>query len=279
VLHSDGDNYGGGADSYYHHNTGRLVEWLKTDPRFELSTVQDYLQRFPPDPSRSVHIEPGSWSGADNGDPQFMKWFSRYREPYSPDLNSWAVLTAFQNLVHSLEDARPDAPHLKQLERLLLTAETSCYWYWTGQDMWDRQVTGAANRGSSLVAAELRALADNDASGPTIFPPWITPENPGGLCWAHDGLRLAESVGTVHTFVSDVSGIDRVTLVLRTGGGEQRLAMFDHGPYPSRTGAARTAHYFTVELPASLGDIRYFIEATDRRGNTSRGALERLHLA
>ena len=279
VLHSDGDNYGGGADSYYHHNTGRLVEWLKTDPRFELSTVQDYLQRFPPDPSGSVHIEPGSWSGADNGDPQFMKWFSRYREPYSPDLNSWAVLTAFQNLVHTLEDVRPDSPSLKELERLLLTAETSCYWYWTGQDVWDQQVTNAANRGSSLVAAELAALADSDPSGPTIFPPWITPENPGGLSWAHDGLRPADPVGTVHTFVSDVSGIDRVTLVLRTGGAEQRLSMLDRGPYPSRTGADRTAHYFTVELPRSLGDIRYYVEATDRRGNTSRGALERIHLA
>ena len=33
-----------------------------------------------------------------------MKWFSRYDQPYSPDLNSWAVLTAFQNMVHALED-------------------------------------------------------------------------------------------------------------------------------------------------------------------------------
>ncbi|HSO42633.1 MAG TPA: hypothetical protein VLR47_07320, partial [Rhodospirillales bacterium] len=100
LLHSDGDNHGGGADSYYHNNTAGLVRWLEEDPRFELTTVLDYLERFPPDPAQTVHIEPGSWSGADNGDPQFMKWFSRYNEPYSPDLNSWAVLTAFQNMVH-----------------------------------------------------------------------------------------------------------------------------------------------------------------------------------
>lgn len=279
VLHSDGDNYGGGADSYYHHNTGRLVEWLKTDARFELSTVQDYLARFPPDPSRSVHLEPGSWSGADNGDPQFMKWFRRYRDAYSPDLNSWAVLTAFQNLVHTLEDARPDAPSLRELERLLLTAETSCYWYWTGQDVWDQQVTNAANLGVSLVAQELGALSEVDPSGPTIFPPWITPENPGGMTWAHQGLRAAEPVGTVHTFVSDVSGVRDVTLVLRAGGAEQRMAMLDRGPYPSRTGALRTANYFTIELLPGLGDVRYFIEATDLRGNTTRGALERTYLA
>lgn len=278
VLHSDGDNYGGGADSYYHHNTSKLVEWLKTDARFELCTVQDYLQLFPPDPAQAVHIEPGSWSGADNGDPQFMKWFSRYREPYSPDLNSWAVLTALQNIVHSLEDARPDNPMLGRLERLLLTAETSCYWYWTGQDVWDQQVTNAANLAISLVQDQLGALADSDQSGPTIFPPWVTPENPGGQAWAHDGLRPAERTGTVHTFVSDISGLDSVTLVLRTGNGEERLPMLDRGPYPSRTGAAKSAHYFTAELTPGLGDIRYFIEARDRRGNASRGALERIYL-
>ncbi|HEY6728206.1 MAG TPA: hypothetical protein VI197_29555, partial [Polyangiaceae bacterium] len=108
---------------------------------------------------------------------------------------------------------------------------------------------------------------------------WVTPENPGGLTWAQQGLRAAEAVGTVHTFVSDVAGVRAVTLVLRAGGHEQRLPMLDRGPYPSRTGAVRTAHYFTVELPPALGDVRYFIEAIDRRGNTTRGALERVYLA
>src|SRR5512133_162978 len=100
LLHSDGDNHGGGADSYYRHNTERLVEWLKEDSRFELTTIHDYLERFPVDADETIHVEPGSWSGADNGDPQFMKWFSRWDQDYSPDLNSWAVLTALQNLVH-----------------------------------------------------------------------------------------------------------------------------------------------------------------------------------
>ena len=67
VLHSDGDNHGGGADSYYGHNTARLVEWLQQDCRCELTTVEDYLQRFPPDPTQVSHVEPGSWAGADNG--------------------------------------------------------------------------------------------------------------------------------------------------------------------------------------------------------------------
>ncbi len=281
LLHSDGDNHGGGADSYYGHNTGRLVQWLQTDPRFEFTTIQDYLQRFPPDPANTVHIEPGAWSGADNGDPQFMKWFSRYNEPYSPDLNSWAVLTALQNMVHTLEDAHPGSATLGAAQRLLLTAETSCYWYWTGQPVWDQQVTNAANLAYGRIRGELNALlaAGHDRTGPTIFAPWVTPENPGGKRWGQGCLLDAPREGVAHTFVYDITGLRRVSLVLRTAAGETTLAMHDRGPYPSQTGAQVSAGYFTAALPVGAGDVRYFIEAEDNRGNVSRSALERVYLA
>ncbi len=281
LLHSDGDNYGGGADSYYRHNTGELVKWIKNDPRFELTTVEDYLQQFPPDPRHAVHVEPGSWSGADNGDPQFMKWFSRYREHYSPDLNSWAVLTALQNAVHTVEDARPSASGLAAAERLMLTAETSCYWYWTGQDIWDAQVTQAANQALAGLQGDLDAVVatGQDRTGPTIFPPWVLPENPGGQQWGHGGLQPAPHEGVVHTFVHDVSGLKRVVLKLRRDGREEVLPMHDAGAYPCRTGARASAHLFTGRLPAGAGDVRYVIEAEDQRGNTCRSSLERLFLA
>jgi len=281
LLHSDGDNHGGGAESYYRHNTAAMIDWLSDDPRFELIGIADYLQRFPPDPSQAVHLEAGSWSGADNGDPQFMKWFSRYREAYSPDLNSWAVLTALQNAVHTLEDARPEHPLLPELVRLMLTAEASDYWYWTGQSVWDQQVTNAANQAWSVAGAEFADLAESrsDRTGPTIFPPWITPENPGGKQWGQGGLVDAPRAARVHSFVHDLSGLARVTLHLRGAQQEQALPMTDHGPYPSETGAIRSANYFTVDLPEGLGDLRYFIEAEDRLGHISRGALERVFLA
>lgn len=281
VLHSDGDNHGGGADSYYHHNTERLVEWLREDPRFELTSILDYLDRFPPDPAKAVHIEPGSWSGADNGDPQFMKWFSRYDQPYSPDLNSWAVLTAYQNAVHTLEDAEPGHPDLEEATRLLLTAETSCYWYWTGQTEWDRQVTNAADAGWSRLSGAIDALVSGrrDTTPPTIFAPWITPENPGGKKWGRGGLVDAPREGTVHTFVHDVSGLAEVTLVLRAGSTETRIPMRNNGAYPTETGARVRADHLTADLPVGIGGVRYFIEAVDVRGNRARGALERVWLA
>jgi hypothetical protein len=281
LLHSDGDNHGGGADSYYGHNTGQLVKWLQGDPRFELITVKDYLEQFPPDPDQSVHIEPGAWSGADNGDPQFMKWFSRYNESYSPDLNSWAVLTAFQNTLHSLEDARPDNSALDPVIRLMLTAETSCYWYWTGQHVWDQQVTHAANRGYDRIRGKIDAIlsAGEDRTGPTIFSPWIIPENPGGKKWGQGRLEDAPREGVVHSFIYDISGLKRVTLFLRTGQGEKTLTMENHGTYPSQTNPAVTADFFTAKLPVGAGDVRYFIEAEDNQGNIARSTLERVYLA
>ena len=281
LLHSDGDNHGGGADSYYNHNTRQLVQWLQGDQRFELTTIHDYLDRFPPDPTQSVHIEPGSWSGADNGDPQFMKWFSRYDQPYSPDLNSWAVLTAFQNIVHALEDNYPGKQWVDSVNRLLLTAETSCYWYWTGQHIWDQQVTNAANAGYKEAKIEVdRIIATGcDCTGPTIFPPWIIPENPGGRRWGQGCLLDAPSEGTIHTFIYDIAGMKRVTLLLRISTSETRLAMNDNGLYPSQTGAIITANYYTAKLPVRAGDIRYYIEAEDIKGNVSRSSLERVYLA
>ena len=147
-----------------------------------------------------------------------MKWFSRYDQAYSPDLNSWAVLTAFQNLMHTVEDSMPDTDTLPEAMRLLLTAETSCYWYWTGQHLWDSQVTEAANRGWQELSNALQRVAGNrdDRTAPTIFAPWVTPENPGGKCWGQGCLNDAPREATLHTFIHDVSVLKSIALVVRT---------------------------------------------------------------
>lgn len=278
LLHSDGDNYGGGADSYYRHNTEKLVEWLKSDPRFELTSIRDYLDRFPPDAQDTIHVEPGAWSGADNGDPQFSKWFSRAEADYSPDINSWAVLTMLQNAVHSVEDTQPCA-ELAAALRLMLTAETSCYWYWTGQEVWDAQVTLAANAAYRLLESVLSEVTAHDVTGPTIFPPWVLPPNPGGLGWSHQGLQPAARTGVLYTLAADVSGVRSLEVVVRSGAAETVIPLVDCGPYPCRTGALRTANLFRGELPTGVGSVRYFLRAIDGRGNRSRGEMERIHLA
>jgi hypothetical protein len=261
------------------------VEWLQRDGRFELCTVDDYLADFPPDPSSAAHVEPGSWAGADNGDPQFRKWFSMYDQPYSPDLNSWAVLTALQNCVYTVQDAGHGGGEVDQAVRLLLTAETSCYWYWTGPDIWDAQVTEAANKAISIIRPMLDKVISSgaDKTGPVIFPPWVTPENPGGKTWGNNCLKDAEKEGTVHTFVYDASGLASVTLVVgadgnRPASGNETRIKMEGGAYPSRTSPQVIGEYYTAKLPIGIGDVRYYIEAIDKKGNRSVSSLERIFL-
>lgn len=68
------------------------------------------------------------------------------------------MLAAFQNQVHSLEYREPEHTALAEAMRLLLTAETRCYWYWTGQRTWGQQVTYAANLGHGLLQPAIQAL-------------------------------------------------------------------------------------------------------------------------
>jgi len=280
LLHSDGDNYGGGAESYYNHNTAQLVQMCQNDPRFQLITVHDYLQQFPVDPANKVHVEAGSWAGADNGDPQFTKWFSWAEKDYSPDLNSWAVLTAFQNIVHSMEDSGQDQALCNQLKRLLYTAETSCYWYWTGIQVWDAQVTNAANRGLALAGELMAQLGQIDTTGPTIFVPWVRPANPGGKDWGNNCLKDAAKEATINTFVYDLCGIETVRLCYRTGKSEQwhQLSMQDKGLYPSQTNPAVIANHYQTILPAGSGDVEYYIDAVDNKGNRSESPLARVYI-
>ncbi len=283
VLHSDGDNYGGGADSYYTCNTAGLVKMCQTDSRFQLTTIKDYLQRFPVDPKNRVHVEAGSWAGADNGDPQFTKWFSWAEKDYSPDLNSWAVLTALQNVVYSLEDAGQESGMIEALKRLLYTAETSCYWYWTGQDVWDAQVTNAANKAIDMAQGAIDNLlrSNRDKTGPTIFVPWVRPANPGGKDWGQGGLADATREATFRTLVHDISGIKKVTLHYHDGksGSKKQIEMQNNGPYPSRINPSIIATQYQAILPAGTGNIQYFVEASDTRGNVAYSPVGRIHIA
>jgi hypothetical protein len=283
ILHSDGDNHGGGAESYYTCNTARLVEMCRNDQRFQLITIKDYLQQFPVDPKNAVHIEPGAWSGADNGDPQFTKWFSWLDKDYSPDLNSWSVLTAFQNVVYSLEDVGESPELIQALKRLLYTAETSCYWYWTGQEVWDVQVTNAVNKGMDMARRVLWDLvqSNKEKTGPTIFLPWVRPANPGGKDWGQGGLVDAAPEAIFRTFIHDISGIEKVTLQYRkvNGRGKKQVAMQDCGTYPSRTIPSISAVQYKAVLPAGTGNIRYFIEAVDKCGNVSYSPVGQIYIA
>ncbi|MFH1437169.1 MAG: hypothetical protein ABIJ56_15790 [Pseudomonadota bacterium] len=185
VLHHDGDNYGGGTDSYYRSNFDNFISWLQANPdRFVCTTIQDYLDTFPPAEDDVIHVEPGSWSGADNGDPEFGKWNGDPDDDgYSPDRNSWAVITAARNRVETANDLEPyssveDVKNgtgnatAKALHWLML-AETSCYWYWDGAEggIWDSHPARASNRAAAEADTVIDAHGGEDDTPPTIHMP------------------------------------------------------------------------------------------------------------
>ena len=224
VLHHDGDNYGGGTDAYYHSNFAGFVAWLLANPtRFQPTTIQEYLDRFPPAADDVIHVEDGSWSGADNGDPEFLKWNGDPgTDGYSPDRNSWAVMTAAVNLVHTAdrtttvrpEDVLDGTSDVARAWRALLTGQTSCYWYWDGSEdgRWDAHPTRAANEAIREIEWITAGSAPPDLVPPTIYPPQREPYNPGELEW---GTTPMPEDTEVWTYVYDVSGLARVELWYR----------------------------------------------------------------
>lgn len=213
VLHHDGDNYGGGTDSYYGSNFQNFVNWLVANPtRFKCTTIEDYLQMFPPDPNDIIHVEPGSWSGADNGDPEFKKWLG---DPdasgYSPDINSWGVMTAAKNFVETANQINASNSNTVNAWKYYLVGQSSDYWYWDGSmnGIWDSHPTRAANQ--AITFAQSVISGGNDITPPTIFLPQREPYNPGATEW---GINQPANF-TVWTYVYDISGLKSVTLKYR----------------------------------------------------------------
>lgn len=296
VLHHDGDNHGGGSASYYGSNFQNFVDWLKANPdRFECTTIQDYLDKFPPAEDDYIHVESGSWWGA-GADPEFLKWngdkgtYPGATEPYSPDHNSWGIITAASNFVNTATAINPGSADVTKAWEYLMSGQTSCYWYWDGTENWDSKTSVAANLAISKV--ETIVAGGTDKTGPSIYHPQREPYNPGATEW-----EVAQpSDFTVWTYVYDVSGLKSVKVKYRIDkDGENSLAS-DHnetyaggsevGPWQSvdMTPAAIASitnpqpMYKAEEYSARITGLKgvlvdYYVEAEDKKGNISRSMI------
>lgn len=297
LLHHDGDNHGGGSEAYYHSNFQNMVQWLRDNPdRFVVTTIQDYLDKYPPDQNDVIHVQDGSWLGADGGDPEFLKWLSEPRDfpgadgPYSPNRNAWGILTAAKNIVKSADDINPSHPDTRQAWKYYLNGQSSDYWYWDGTEMWDSHPARAANL--AIEKALPIAESGEDVTGPSIFLPQRTPYNPGGVEW--DGQGVMPSDFDVWTYVYDRSGLDQVLLKYRlsssskinsdnltfAGGasvGEWESIPMEGTFIPSVTDPLPTlkAEEFQATIEG-LNDVMvdYYVEATDIHGNTNRSVIQ-----
>lgn len=292
VLHHDGDNYGGGSESYYNSNFQSFVNWLLANPsRFVCTTVQDYLQMFPPAQNDVIHVEDGSWSGADNGDPEFKKWLGDpNNQGYSPDYNSWGVITAAKNLVLTANQINTNDPNTINAWKYLLVGETSCYWYWDGSlnGIWDSHPTRASNQAIQYA----QQVTGQDLTPPTIFLPQREPYNPGGTEW---GINQTRDV-TIWTYVYDKSNLQSVKLKYRFDkDGVNSTLTIDNETYsggndvtnwievnltgidkPSNTNPPpllKAKEYSTVITGLQDTLIDYYIEAIDGQGNIGKSPI------
>jgi hypothetical protein len=305
VLHHDGDNYGGGTDAYYHYNFQQMVAWATADPDYDVSTVADYLDRFPPAADDVIHVEDGSWSGADNGDPEFKKWLG---DPdatgWSPDYNSWAVLAAAKNRVFTAEAIAPatdmqnvmtgTGSNTEKAWHWLLCGEASDYWYWDGTEIWDSNVTRACNQ--AVVYADQVIAGHPDTTPPTVFLPQRHPYNPGGYEW---GSTPEASDFEVWTLVYDLSGLANVTLKWRvdadgvnpldsiqneTYAGGPEVGPWNEGAMtaaelPPPPGGVLPAAYRALRYGAMITAqtnvlIDYYVEAVDGQGNLQKSTIQ-----
>ncbi|MGA9116820.1 MAG: hypothetical protein WB626_08600 [Bacteroidota bacterium] len=293
VLHHDGDNYGGGSDAYYNSNFQSFVSWLLANPsRFQCTTVEDYLEMYPPHTADVIHIEDGSWSGADNGDPEFKKWNGDPSAGYSPDRNSWGVITAARNYVATAEQINPSSPNTQNAWRHFLNGEASDYWYWDGSQngIWDSHPARAANL--ALPYAQAVTGGGPDLPPPTIYSPQREPYNPGATEW---GINQSSDF-TVWTYVYDLAGLQRVTLKFRTdldgvnsasnvhnetyAGGSDVTAWTEAAMtgtvIPSQTNPQPIvkANEYAARISGLLNVLAdYYVEAVDSNGNTARSPI------
>jgi hypothetical protein len=297
VLHHDGDNYGGGSESYYNSNFQNFINWLQGQTnRFECTTIQDYLERFPVPENDVIHVQDGSWLGAAGGDPQFRKWngepgnYPGASGPYSPDRNSWGIMTAAKNIVETAQQVNPNAGGTQQGWKFYLNGQASDYWYWDGTEIWDSNPVRAANQ--AVNNALPVAQGGTDLTAPSIYLPQRYPYNPGAIEW--DGAGVMPSDFTVWTYAFDLNGLANVTLKYRISNTE--TVQYDNmiyaggagtGPWQSlpMTGISITSVtdpmplHKAKEYSAQINGyqnklIDYYVEAVDTKGNLARSPIQ-----
>lgn len=247
----DGDNAWSGGHSYY-------MEWVQnfasqaSSRGYEPTTVEQFLQEFPPVADDVVHIEDGGWVYADSdfGSPIFINW--HWPPSYStssgnvadPSLgtsdkaDNWRVIIATENRVKTAQQVAGVTPDLDQVRDpgsfstypnavelgwhyYLGSLDSGFVYYGCHGDECHRAVVAQSNAVRN-VNGILAGNPSADATAPTLFAPQRHPWNPGGTNFGVQyGYKLTAAANSdfwVWTYGYDVSGISNVTLHFRVNG-------------------------------------------------------------
>jgi hypothetical protein len=224
---------------------------------------------------------------------------------FSPDRNSWAVLTAARNRVFTADDIAP-ATNLHNVafglgtptERAwhtLLQAEGSDHWYWDGTEVWDSNVTLGCNEAVMNANQVISTFGGTETTPPTVFIPQRQPYNPGDFEF---GSLPEPSDFEVWTYAYDVSGLTSVTLKYRldadgfnpldsvqnetyVGGPEVgdwisvSMAASDQNPPPGILNPIVRAMRYSADIQGHQNAlIDYYVQAVDGHGAVTRTDIQ-----
>lgn len=247
----DGDNAWSGGNSYYDQWVNQLATTANSDG-YEPTTVEQFLQEFPPAANDVVHVESGGWVFADGdfGSPMFINW--HWPPSYSTNgvnvvdpsqgvsdkADNWRVIVATENRVKTAQQISGITPNVDQVRDpgsfsgtpnavelgwhyYLGSLDSGFVYFGCNGDECLRAVVAQSNavrNVNSILAGNPAA----DITPPTVFIPQRHPWNPGGTNFGVQyGYKLIVETNSdfwIWTYAYDVSGITNVSLLFRNNG-------------------------------------------------------------
>jgi hypothetical protein len=247
----DGDNAWSGGSSYYNEWVPQMASTAVSDG-YEPTTIEQFINDFPPSASDVVHVEDGGWVFADSdfGSPSFINW--NWPPSYSsgganvvdPSIgvtdkgDNWRVIIATENRVKTAQQISGLTPRVDQVRdpgsfsTTPNTVELGWHYYLASLDSGFVYYGCTADECLRAIYAQSNAvrnvdsvIASNptaDTTPPTVFLPQRHPWNPGGQNF---GVQYGYKTVTepnpnfwIWTYAYDVSGITNVSLLIRNDG-------------------------------------------------------------
>ncbi len=232
LLAHDGDNFFGGGYSYYHECVPQTASGLAAQGN-EITTIEQYLTDFPPDPVNLIHVEDGAWVNADGdfGSPTYINWNYPLIDPsgavdpeegWHEKVRDMAIFTATLNRVLTAEQIsghEPDFSHILHPRGDTHPVDRAWHYHLGSLDSGNVyfgpildlpiKATIGANDAVRNTDILINGHENEDKTPPTIWLPQRFPYNPGGRNFgiAH-GYEEVFDDGDFHiwTFIYDVNG-------------------------------------------------------------------------
>jgi hypothetical protein len=290
----DGDNDWSGGYTYYNQWVSQLAGQAAS-LGYEPTTIEQFLQDFPPGTNDIVHVESGGWvfAAGDFGSPIFINWHwpPSYTaangaivvdpsQGISDKADNWRVITATENRVKTAQQISGITPDVDQIRDpgsfsgtpnavelgwhyYLASLDSGFVYYGCIGDECERSTVAQSNAVRN-VDPILSANPGADTTPPTIFIPQRHPWNPGGTNFGVQyGYTLAVETNTdfwIWTYAYDVSGITNATLFFRINGINPPVS----DEFKTYAGGPGTGHWIASNLtlrvvPPTLGVTPQYI--------------------